>query len=414
MNVGRIRLRLTLGYVGIFALTLLFLGGATALGVARELVHQQDELLDQEAKNQARNLLGNEHREVLAAGSAEFGWIALEPDGRVIDSDPAARSLGLPSPELARQALRENEMVSDTIRGRDGLARAVSRPMYDESEELVGVIQYARSLQGVRETRNGLLLVLLPMSLGALGLAAIGGTYMAGRAVRPVRESFERQRAFIADASHELKTPLTLIRADTEVLQRGLVDPDHRELAADVLSEADRMSSLIFDLMLVARLDAGKLAMGEESFDLRTVISEATDRFQKQAVAEGLRLELQAEGELSVRGDPERTGQVLAKLLENSLAHTPRGGEVTVTARQRDGSVETAVEETGPGRPPEHLPRVFERFYRADAARSRVDGGGTGLGLSIAKDLARAQGGDLTAANGKRGGAVFRLKLPKG
>ena len=413
MNVGRIRLRLTLGYVSIFALTLLFLGGATALGVARELVHQQDELLDQEAKNQTRNLLGDEHREVLAAGSAEFGWIALEPDGRVIDSDPAARSLGLPSPELAREALRENEMVSDTIRGREGLARAVSKPMYDESEELVGVIQYARSLEGVRETLNGLLFVLVPMGLGALGLAAIGGTYMAGRAVRPVRESFERQRSFIADASHELKTPLTLIRADTEVLQRGLVDPDHRELAADVLSEADRMSSLIFDLMLAARLDAGKLAMGEESFDLRAVISEATDRFEKQAVAEGLRLKLQAEGELSVRGDPERTGQVLAKLLENSLAHTPRGGEVTVTARQRDGSVETAVEDNGPGIPPEHLPRVFERFYRADAARSRADGGGTGLGLSIARDLARAQGGDLTAANGKRGGAVFRLKLPK-
>ncbi len=414
MNVDRIRLRLTLGYVIVFALALLFLGGATALGVTRELVNQQDELLDQEAKNQARNLLGDEHREILAAGSTEFGWIALEPDGRVIDSDSAARSLGLPSSELAREALRENGVVSGTIRGRDGLVRAVSRPMYDESEEPVGVIQYARSLQGVRETLNGLLLVLLPMGLGALGLAAIGGTYMAGRAVRPVRESFERQRAFIADASHELKTPLTLIRADTEVLRRGLEDPEDRELADDVLYEADRMSSLISDLLTVARLDAGKLPLGEESFDLRTVISEATARFEKQAVTKGLRLEARAEDELPVRGDPGRTGQVLAKLLENSLAHTPRGGEVTVTASPRDGSVETAVEDTGPGIPPEHLPRVFERFYRADAARSRASGGGTGLGLSIARDLARAQGGDLTAANGKRGGAVFRLKLPRG
>jgi signal transduction histidine kinase len=414
LNADRLRLRLTLGYVGIFTLAFLFLGAAAALGAFRELVHQQDDLLTQEAQNQARNLLDDEHREVLAAGSAEFGWIALKPDGRIIDRDPAARSLGLPSSELAREALRENGPVFDTIRGRDGMVRAVSRPMYDDSGELVGVVQYARSLQGVWDTLNGLLVVLLPLGLGALGLAAIGGTYMASKAVQPVRESFERQRAFIADASHELKTPLTLIRADTEVLQRGLDDPDHRELTDDVLFEADRMSFMISDLLLVARLDAGKLTVGEKSFDLRAVISEATDRFEKQAVSEGLRLEVRAENELPVRGDPGRTEQVLAKLLENALAHTPRGGVVTVFARARDGFVETAIEDTGPGIPPEHLPRVFERFYRVDAARGCADGGGTGLGLSIAQDLARAQGGDLTAANGKHGGAVFRLKLPRG
>jgi signal transduction histidine kinase len=279
---------------------------------------------------------------------------------------------------------------------------------------VVGVIQYARSLQGIQETVRGLVLVLLPLGLGALGLAAVGGLYMAGRAVRPVREAFDRQRAFIADASHELKTPLTLIRVDTEVLQSGLDNPDDRDLTGEVLAETDRMSTILSDLLTMARLDAGVLDVARKPFDLSNLIREEAERFKVRATREGVRLEVRVPDELLASGDPASTRQILAALLDNALRFTPSGGSVEVTAREQDGWVEATVRDRGPGISPEHLPRIFERFYRAEAARSRADGGGTGIGLAIALGLARAQDGDLEAANAKDGGAVFRLKLPAG
>lgn len=412
MNLDRTRMSFTLSHTGIFALILLLLGVVAVAGFSRELVAQQDELLIQEARNQTYNLLNDEHREVLSEGSDEFGWIALDPNGRVTDRDASARSLGLPKPGLAREALREESPVSATIHGSQGSVRAVSMPMY-ESGEVVGVIQYARSLQGVQEEVNGLVTVLIPLGLGALGLATIGGLYMAGRAVRPVREAFDRQRAFIADASHELKTPLTLIRADTEMLQRGLTAPNDRELADDVLAESDRMTNILSDLLLMARLDADKLAVQRKVFDLRAVISEVVDRFAARAASEDISIRAHVPGELLIRGDPGRTEQVLAVLLDNALTHTPSQGDVTVTGSSGGAFVEAVVKDAGPGIPPEHLPHIFKRFYRTDTARSRAIGG-TGLGLSIAQGLARAQGGDLSAENGKDGGGVFRLKLPAG
>jgi signal transduction histidine kinase len=413
LNLDRTRLRLTLGYVGIFSLILFLLGAVAVIGFYEELTIEQDDLLAQEARNQTANLLNGENRKVLADGSDEFGWIALDPDGRIIDKDSAAPSLGLPQPELAREALQEDGLVSGTIQGPDATARGVSMPMHNDSGEVVGVIQYARSLQSVEQDVRGLVLVLLPLGIGALGLSAIGGAYMAGRAGRPVREAFERQRAFIADASHELKTPLTLIRADTEVLQRGLTDPDDRELADDVLAETDRMTAVLSDLLLIARLDAGKLTVKREPFDLASVISETTDRFGTLAASEGVRLEVQVPGKLWARGDQECTTQILAVLLDNALTHTPEEGSVTVTAHTRGSTVEAIVKDTRPGIPTEHRRRIFERFYRVDTTRSR-SGRGAGLGLSIARDLARAQKGDLEVQNTEDSGAAFCLKLPEG
>jgi signal transduction histidine kinase len=412
MNLDSIRWRLTAGYIGIFALLLLLLGVFAVFGFSRELTLQQDELLAQEARNTTKNLLEGNDSDVLATGSDEFGWIALETDGEVMDRNWTTTSVGLPAKDLFQETLREEEIVAATVQGTNGSARVVSMPMY-ESGEMVGVMQYARSLRRVQETVNELTLVLLPLVFGALGLAAVGGLYMARRAVRPVRDAFERQRAFIADASHELKTPLTLIRVDTEVLQGNLQDSDDRELAEEVLAETDRMGTILSDLLTMARLDAGALEVGRKPFDLSSLIEEETERFRVRAIHEGVRLDVRTPDELLATGDPARTGQILAALLDNALRFTPSGGSVEVDAYRHDEAVEATVTDTGPGIPPEHLSRIFDRFYRAESARTR-EGGGTGIGLAIACGLARAQDGDLEAANAKDGGAVFRLKLPAG
>ena len=411
------RWRLTLGYAGIFALILLLLASAAVVGFSRELTKQQDTLLTQEAKDQAKNLLDGEQREVLAEGSAEFSWVALDPDGRITDRDPTAATLGtlgLPSQEFAEQAREEQEAVSATIRGPQGRVRVVSMPMR-ESGEVVGVIQYARSLKSVQQTIGRLVLVLLPLTLGGLGAALLGGLYMAGRAMRPARESFAKQRTFVADASHELKTPLTLIRADAEVvLYRGNLNEADRKLVEHALGETERMSALLSDLLLVARLDAGKLEMSEKPFDLATILAEEAERFEARAAGENVRLDVQTPEELPVHGDPKRTGQILAVLLDNAVRYTPSGGRIVIFGRLRDEWVEASVADSGPGIAPEHLTRVFDRFYRAEVARTRGEAGvGTGLGLAIARDLARAQGGDLRVVNAKDGGATFRLSLPR-
>jgi signal transduction histidine kinase len=413
----RMRWRLTMGYAGIFAFILLLLATAAVVGFSRELTNQQDTLLTQEAKDLRKNLLDGEHREVLAEGSAEYSWVALDPAGRVTDRDPTAATLGtlgLPSRKLAAQALAEDEAVSATIRGPQGRVRVVSMPIH-ESGEVVGVIQYARSLKGVQQTIGRLVLVLLPLALGGLGAALLGGLFMAGRAMRPARESFQRQRAFVADASHELKTPLTLIRADAEmVLYRGHLNQEDQELVEHALAETDRMDGVLSDLLLVARLDAGKLEVAEKPFDLVPVLSEEAERFGARAAAKGVRLEVRVPGELPASGDPNRTEQILAVLLDNAVRFAPPEGSIVVYGRLDDRWAEASVTDTGPGISKEHLPRVFDRFYRAEASRTRGTSGGTGLGLAIARDLARAQGGDLVAESAKGGGATFRLRLPQG
>jgi signal transduction histidine kinase len=413
----RMRWRLTIGYAGIFALILLLLATAAVAGFSRELTDQQDTLLTQEAEDLERNLLDGDHREVLAEGSAEYSWVALDPNGRVTDRDPTAATLGtlgLPSKALARESLEEDERVSATIRGPQGRVRVVSMPMREESGEVVGVIQYARSLKGVQQTIGRLVLLLLPLGLGGLGAALFGGLYMAGRAMRPARESFEKQRAFVADASHELKTPLTLIRADAEmVLYRRTLNENDKKLVEHALAETDRMGAILSDLLLVARLDADEADVATKPFDLVSVLSEEAERFGVRAAAKEIRLEVHVQGEFPARGDPKRTGQILAVLLENAVRFAPPGGSIAVSGRLQDRWVEASVRDTGPGISPEHLPRLFDRFYRAEASRTRGKGAGTGLGLAIARELARAQGGDLVAESTKDGGATFRLRLPR-
>ncbi len=415
-----IRKRLTMGYVGILALILLVFGIVVVISFQRQVTVQQDKLLDQKVKSLVNGSLSGMDKSAILEDPKSYGWAIVTPDGRTLGQNPSAASLGLPAGWLAREALHDREIVSVTIRGPQGDVRVASSPAV-QSGTLV-VLQVARSPMVVQGVVDRLILVLSTVGFGALLLAAAGGLFMSRRAMRPVQEAFGRQRTFIADASHELKTPLTLIRADAEVLSRGLDDPekaeDNRELVDDLLGETDRMSAVLSDLLLLARLDADKISVAREPFDLALVLAETSERFAARAVAEDKNLEVRHSGKLPARGDAERTGQILAALLDNALRFTPDGGAVTVDGRVVDKRVEASVTDTGPGIPAESLGRVFERFYRADthsAARTRgPTGGGTGLGLAIAHDLARAQGGELVAKNDEEGGARFTLTLPAG
>lgn len=335
--------------------------------------------------------------------------------GKVPDPSSPSSSLGLPAIEAAREAEREGVPDAETIDGPQGAVRVISVPVSGKSGRTIAVVQAAQSRWGVHETMEQLLFALVPVGLVSLLLAGVGGLLMSRRAMRPVRDSFERQRTFVADASHELKTPLALIKIGAEVIRRHPTDPENEEIIGDQLSEIDRMNALLSDLLVLARLDAGRLDVDDKPFDLSVVAAEAADRFLTRAAEEGVRLEVEVPERFLARGDPAKTGQILGALLDNAIRHTDKGGSVTVSGRPLDDMAEASVIDTGTGIPPGHVPHVFDRFYRAEEARSRA-GGGTGLGLSIARDLARAQGGDLIAENApgdgaQGGGAVLRLSL---
>jgi signal transduction histidine kinase len=422
-----IRRRLVLGYAGILAFILLVFGVVVVFTFYLRASEQQDDLLLQEAEEAANSVLSGkgEYGVVKATTDYDVAVIVLLPDGSTYgDLDETTFSLGLPYAHMAQRAGQERRTIRETVPGPGGAVRVMTIPVKEngELESVVAVVQAAQSRRAVTETVERLIFALVLTGLGALVLAVAGGLFMSRRAMRPVQEAFGRQRTFVADASHELKTPLTLIRADAEVLSRGIDDPDNtsdnRELVDDLLGETDRMSAILSDLLLLARLDAQKVSVSRKPFDLALVFSETSERFAARAAAEGKNLEVHHSGKLPARGDASRTGQILTALLDNALRFTPPGGTITVEGRIADKRVEATVTDTGPGIAPESLDLIFERFYRDDAhsaARSRgPSGGGTGLGLAIARDLARAQGGKLIAENAEGGGARFTLSLPSG
>ena len=412
----RFRRRLSMAYVGILALILVLFGTIVVAVFSQQATAQQDELLRQKAEAEMNSAVNGTETYAIVGATAEsdIAVVAVPPDAsveaNVLETASSGSSLGLPFGELARQAEQEGSMVAATVDGPDGPVRVVSVPLVD-SGETTAIIQAAQSRRVVWEIVNRLVLILISVGLLALLLAGVGGLFVSSRAMRPVRGAFHRQRTFVADASHELKTPLTLIKLNAEMVVREPTSPRNRKVLEDQLSEIDRMNALVSDLLVLARLDADKLDVSRETFDLAKIIAETADRFIMRAAEEEILLDIEVPGELPALGDPGQTGQILTALLDNAVRFTPSGGLVTVVGSSDDSRVQASITDTGPGISPENLPHVFERFYRADTARRRSSGG-TGLGLAIARDLAAIQGGEVVVKNAKNGGASFTLSLP--
>ena len=251
------------------------------------------------------------------------------------------------------------------------------------------------------------------LALGAISLALLGASswWLAGRSLVPAQQAWERQQAFVANASHELRTPLTLIRASTEVARRSLPDTSDEACAllGDVLQECDHTGRLVDDLLLLSRLDAGRLACERRPVDLRELFADLQRQVGRVAETRGVQLAMASDG-TPVQGDAARLRQVLLILLDNALRHSPAGGTVRVDAGVDRKQVHLRVSDTGDGIPAEHLPFVFERFYRVDDARGHGDG--TGLGLAIAKGLVEAQRGHIALESRPGAGTRVTVTLP--
>jgi heavy metal sensor kinase len=230
--------------------------------------------------------------------------------------------------------------------------------------------------------------------------------------IHRLEEAFQHSRRFMADASHELRTPLTVLRGELEAFvgEPGLA-PDMRERVGSALEELERLVNIVEGLFAISRLDAGEAQAESVKFDLGKLASSTTDQMSLLGEDKNIKITCAAANDVWVEGDRARMKQVVVNLLDNAIKYTPHGGAIDLKVGTRDGRAILEVTDNGIGIPKDSLPRVFERFYRVDEARSR-ELGGAGLGLSIVKSICTAHHGYVEASSTPGQGSVFRIELP--
>ncbi len=453
-----IRIRLTLWYTGVLAAILLLFGLAVYVLLSLTLNNQVNRRLHETAEgiiggSRVLSSFWDQPRlEIpqLDAFSASTIYVQVwDVHKRLVARTDNLRSLRT---SLDGEALqREEQTLRDVLIGQAHL-RVLTTPLYQESDGvLVGHLQVATSLRTLDNARRGLLVILISGGLIGIILSAVLGALLAERALRPIdditqtalqitraddlsrripqadpfdevgrlagafNEMLERlerlfraQQRFVADVSHELRTPLTTIRGNVDLLRRmGQADPACLDA---IQAETERMTRLVGDLLLLARADAGQLPLAQEPVEVDLLMADLARQAQLLA-RERVKVSLTVDGPAIVRGDADRLRQLLLNLVDNALKHTPPGGRIWLRQAQADGWVRLTVYDTGKGIAPEDLPHIFDRFYRADKARSRSHGG-AGLGLSIARWIAEAHGGRIEVQSELDVGSAFHVWLP--
>ena len=446
-----IRARLTLAFAGAMAALLTGL----AFLLLNHLAVSLDKTVDQGLRARAADVAalvqqsdtGLRQAQPSPVGSGESFAQILDRQGRIIDETKGLSARPLLDPSQLAHARTAPLLIGHTRRsGAD--VRLLAMPVHAQGEQLVIVVgaPLAARDQALASLRSELLIggpaALLATSLIAYLLAAaalrpvermrdrastISDRRLSERLPVPrardelarlgrtlndmlarIESGLNKERRFVADASHELRTPLALLRAEVELaLEQPRSESELRAALRSVGEEADRLSQLAEDLLLLARLDEGRLVLREETLEVRALFDDVAARFERRA-ADASRAIVVGTTQARARGDRLRLEQALANLVENALRHG--GGEIDLYARETDTAVELHVTDGGPGIPSGFLPRAFDRFSRADNARA---GAGSGLGLAIVAEVAAAHGGSAAAANRPHGGADVWLSLPR-
>jgi heavy metal sensor kinase len=371
--------------------------------------------------------------------------------GEVTERSANLTGVVLPLPE---GGIHVREEAFTTIPFQDvSPIRVITFPVVLRSGE-VFFVQEGVSLEGEYTFLRQLRTVLFFFLPGMLGLSVLSGRLMARRVLRPVETitraaqtieaqdlhrrlpvadprdeigqlvgvlnsllsrlegAFAQTRQFTADAAHELRTPLAVLRCGMEVaMTRARRAEEYQEALAASVAEVSRLSRVVDDLFSLARADAGSQEFTRERVDLGELLREVYEQAELMAEAKGLRVSLRTNSDVSVRGDRPRLKQLLLNLVDNAVKYTPAGGAVRLTVERAERRAEVSVADTGIGIPAEALPHIFARFYRVDKARSLDEAGG-GLGLSICQWVARAHGGEITVRSRLGSGSTFIVSLP--
>ncbi|MEA2609957.1 MAG: hypothetical protein QOJ75_2200 [Chloroflexota bacterium] len=347
-------------------------------------------------------------------GSGTYALI-IAPDGTVVSGEHGPPPPGLPFAAGVTAATTSGRDVETAEIG-DTPVRILTEKVQASGQTFT--VQVVQDRTAERRTLEVMLAVLLVGGLVVLLVAFGFGAIYARRALVPIRESLasqrtalRRQREFAADASHELRTPLTVIRSSVDYLKRHRGEPVETVGSAleDIDDEVTHMTSIVEDLLLLARSDSGAVELERIPVDLGDVATDGASALGKPATDRGVRVEVDPRPAV-VSGDPARLRQLVMILVDNAIRHSPTDGRVAVEVRSDGAGASLVVEDDGPGIRPEDLPHLFERFYRANGA----PGGGTGLGLAIAAWIVDRHGGEIEVANRIEGGARFVVHLPAG
>jgi signal transduction histidine kinase len=413
------RRRLFVVTLGLVALLVVGIGVTTAIAGLRALDADVDTALEGSVAAAIGRLEGElpkpldqqESSEVVPAASDTFLFY-LDPSGAVV-ADPSRVVLaGLPDAAAVAGAQSTGRDLR-TVDAGGVEVRLLTVPIAAlNGVRVVGYVQagYVLTLHN-RQSDSLVTATALVALVGLLG-AALVTLLVTGRALVPIRRSFEGQRRFVADASHELRTPAALIRANAEVIEReNLVTDAGRPLVEDIVAEADRLGRLVADLLTLASTDATGLALERRPVDVAEIAAETVRGAAALAAERGVRLAVDAPDPGVVSGDRDRLTQLLLILLDNAIDHSPPDGTVTVRVLQHDMWVELEVTDEGQGIPADQRERIFEPFRHLPGVR-RDRAGGTGLGLAIGRRIATAHDGTVVAVDAPDGGARFVVSLP--
>jgi heavy metal sensor kinase len=454
------RVRLTLAYTGIFSVLALVAATALWLALARTEYSAIDDSLAGPARSVESALVsrggppaaGDSTLPAQTDGGVPIGVLLFNRAGTLLDrSSPAPSAAALTSTVHQAAASSSPVLDTETIDGQPQRVRA-SRVDLRSGDTVVVVIT-----RQLAETDRLLYSIALVLGVGMAMLvvaAAVVGYGLAGAALRPVREiaatartfserdlhrrieldlprdelgqladtfnrmlarletAFDSLRRFTADAAHELRAPLTLMRTEAEVaLARPRTVEQYRGSLETMLAEVERLSRLADQLLMLARADAGALVAQMTNVDLPNLVEETGGRWRSLAARRGVTLVDQVPDEGYVWGDPDLLRRLIDNLIDNALQYSPSGGTVAISCTLRDSWWDLVVADSGPGVQPAMKPLLFERFARADPARRR-DTGGAGLGLALCAVIAQLHNGSISLDEGPGPGARFVVRLP--
>jgi two-component system OmpR family sensor kinase len=465
MNLKSIRVRLTFWYTSLLTVTFLILAGTTNWLLVYTLAQDVDASLNSVAKalsEQARKSsnpffppdIDDVFRQFFGYSPLDRYFQMLDPTGR---QDPQRSRLHTGKLPISSKVIENASKGLPTYETLEGLGkypvRILTAPII-ESGRIVNMVQVGMSLKNMHETRRSFLIITLVILPVALLLAGGGGWLLARRALKPVDNmteaadrisaealsdrleetgagdeldhlaktlnsmlgrldaAFSQIRRFSADASHELQTPLTILKGELEVALRSQRTPEeYQGILNSALEEIDRIAHLVEGLLLLSRADAGVLRMDRKPVDLSQVVKEIHDKAKILADARGVILQLDHVEPVSILGDDERLRRLLLNLVENGIKYTPAGGQVTLSLKKEQNGALIEIADTGIGIPFDEQEQIFQPFYRANEARAQGEGG-VGLGLSIAGSIAEAHQGRIEVESTPGQRTVFTVFLP--
>ena len=466
MITRSIRFRMALWYAALLAGALVLFGAATYAGLERYLQRSLEESLTKQARSIGDVLISNINRsgdeyvenEITEHYSPEINGRFIRvtrADGKQIFISGTPRDGTFDPTHVPAAKLPVGQPFTQEVEMSDGHELLLHGLPYSASNGTPYLIEVAAPYNQIESVLRGLLLT-FALGLPLIVALAMGGGYLLmRRALRPVdeirqkaaqitsrnlserlpvvhtgdelerlatdlnrmiarlEESFLQINRFSADASHELRTPLTVLQGELESIAQGSqrLPAEVRDTIGSALEETQRLAKIVENLLAISRLEAGEARKQPERLDFAELARSTAEQMRLLAEEKHIALNCVGAGAVEVEADPARLKQVVVNLLDNAIKYTPEGGTVSVSVKSRDNHAVLQVSDTGIGISPADAPRIFDRFYRADKARSRQMGG-TGLGLSIVRSICLAHGGQVTVESAEGRGSIFNVEIP--